>query len=37
MYTIHGWPDIYQCGDKNEEKNVAQCWILAKKKIIYIF
>jgi len=31
IFTTHGWPDIYQCGDNNEEKNVAQCWILAKK------
>lgn len=26
-----GWPDVYQTGEHNEEKNVAQCWILAKK------
>lgn len=27
-----GWPDVYQTGEQNEENNVVQCWILAKKK-----
>ena len=31
IFSTHGWPDIYQTGKHNEEKNIAQCWILAKK------
>ena len=31
LFQTQGWPDIYQCGTTNEEKNIVQCWILAKK------
>ena len=31
LFRIHGWPDATQVSHTNEEKNVAQCWILAKK------
>ena len=31
LFTTHSWPDIYQSGPLNEEKNIAQCWILARK------
>lgn len=31
LFSSHGWPDIYNCGIENEEKNVVQCWILARK------
>ena len=31
IFKNFGWPDVYQTGQNNEENNVAQCWILAKK------
>ena len=31
LFTTHNWPDIYQSGPLNEEKNIVQCWILARK------
>ena len=31
IFKTHGWPDVHTVGCKNEEINVAQCWILAKK------
>ena len=33
LFSTHSWSDIYQVGKHNEEKNVAQCWILCKKPI----
>ena len=33
IFKNHGWPDIYNVGQHNEERNVAQCWILVKKPI----
>ncbi len=32
IFKTHGWPDVYRVGSQNQEKNVAQCWILARKK-----
>ena len=31
LFKDHHWPDLTQVTNANEEKNVAQCWILAKK------
>ena len=31
LFKGHSWPDITSIPQKNEEKNVVQCWILAKK------
>ena len=31
LFKNHGWPDANQVSHKNEERNVVQCWILAKK------
>ena len=31
IFSSHNWPDVRTTGIKNEERNVAQCWILAKK------
>ena len=31
LFKHHWWPDATQVSIVNEEKNVAQCWILAKK------
>ena len=31
IFKNHKWPDATKVPHKNEEKNVAQCWILARK------
>ena len=31
IFKHHGWPDVSQVGHVNEERNVAQCWILARR------
>jgi hypothetical protein len=31
LFETHYWPDCTQVSHINEERNVAQCWILAKK------
>jgi len=31
MFKQHDWPDCNKVSHQNEEKNVTQCWILAKK------
>ena len=31
LFKTHWWPDCNQVSHKNEERNVSQCWILAKK------
>lgn len=31
LFRTHSWPSLNNCPTYNEEKNVAQCWILAKK------
>ena len=31
LFNKHCWPDSTNCSHKNEEKNVVQCWVLAKK------
>lgn len=31
LFERHRWPDATQVSHENEERNVAQCWILAKK------
>jgi SAM-dependent methyltransferase len=31
LFASHGWPDYNRVSHKNEERNVACCWILAKK------
>jgi len=31
LFKYHTWPDNTQVSHVNEERNVAQCWILAKK------
>ena len=31
LFKNHDWPDATQVSHINEERNVAQCWILAKK------
>jgi hypothetical protein len=31
LFRNHSWPDVTQVSYTNEERNVAQCWILAKK------
>ena len=31
LFWRHFWPDSTQVSHVNEERNVAQCWILAKK------
>ena len=33
LFKIHKWPDYTMVNHNNEEKNVVQCWILAKKLI----
>tara|TARA_Y100001970_G_scaffold23424_1_gene27487 strand:- start:2453 stop:3130 length:678 start_codon:yes stop_codon:yes gene_type:complete len=31
LFRTHTWPDVTQVSHENQERNVAQCWILAKK------
>jgi SAM-dependent methyltransferase len=33
LFDTHKWPSVNECGISNEEKNVCQCWILAKKSL----
>lgn len=35
LFSTYSWPDIYQVGKHNEEKNVARCWILLCKKPLF--
>ncbi len=31
LFKHHSWPDVSQVSHVNEERNVAQCWILARR------
>ena len=33
LFNQHSWPDTSQVSHANEERNVAQCWILARRPI----
>ena len=33
LFKQHSWPDVSQVSHVNEERNVSQCWILARRPI----
>lgn len=33
IFKDHSWPDVHQVGHVNEERNVAQCWILVRRPV----